>query len=371
MVEPAYIKSTTSPKLPEILGLLCCPNCAGRLQLGGDQLTCGECGRGFPVVDGILDLRNDPAAHHAFSVFEDDEAVVDQARQVGWLEAMMTATAQPRHGVNSEDRREWVLSEGRGDFRYLLPIAPDSVVLDVASGWGAVAAAFARMAGLVIAVDLHLPALQYSKIRNEQEGIRNVVYILGDVLHLPIRSNTCDFVVVNGVLQWIALSKPDHEPGVVHRKALKKVFGALKTGGKLYLAGENRYSFRNLAGARDRYTHLRWISILPRPLARVYSRLVRHKEYLEMNHSLAEIKGMLKAVGFVSQDVYFPVPNGEFFRYITRLENRDVWGYLLGNFNSHPRFGLLGRIGGRIARWIPLRVVRGVWPSFAIIAEKT
>jgi hypothetical protein len=36
-----------------VLGQLACPACLGELLLDGDKLVCVECGRSYPIVDGI------------------------------------------------------------------------------------------------------------------------------------------------------------------------------------------------------------------------------------------------------------------------------------------------------------------------------
>jgi hypothetical protein len=38
---------------PSVLGQLACPACLGELLLDGDKLVCVECGRSYPIVDGI------------------------------------------------------------------------------------------------------------------------------------------------------------------------------------------------------------------------------------------------------------------------------------------------------------------------------
>ncbi|MGA2218635.1 MAG: Trm112 family protein [Terracidiphilus sp.] len=38
---------------PIVLKWLACPACRGELSVNGERLVCAECGRAFPVVDGI------------------------------------------------------------------------------------------------------------------------------------------------------------------------------------------------------------------------------------------------------------------------------------------------------------------------------
>jgi uncharacterized protein len=36
-----------------VLDQLACPVCMGDLRLDGDSVACGNCGRAYPIVDGI------------------------------------------------------------------------------------------------------------------------------------------------------------------------------------------------------------------------------------------------------------------------------------------------------------------------------
>jgi len=38
---------------PAVLEQLACPACHGELRLEAERLSCGGCGRAYPVVDGI------------------------------------------------------------------------------------------------------------------------------------------------------------------------------------------------------------------------------------------------------------------------------------------------------------------------------
>jgi uncharacterized protein len=38
---------------PSVVSLLACPACLGALRLEEGKLLCAQCGRAFPVVDGI------------------------------------------------------------------------------------------------------------------------------------------------------------------------------------------------------------------------------------------------------------------------------------------------------------------------------
>jgi uncharacterized protein YbaR (Trm112 family) len=48
-----------------VLSQLACPACLGGLSLDDRKLVCGECGRAYPIVDGIPVLIAGRAENHA------------------------------------------------------------------------------------------------------------------------------------------------------------------------------------------------------------------------------------------------------------------------------------------------------------------
>lgn len=41
------------PISDELLAILACPKCKGEVKLDGETLVCQECGRHYPIEDGI------------------------------------------------------------------------------------------------------------------------------------------------------------------------------------------------------------------------------------------------------------------------------------------------------------------------------
>jgi hypothetical protein len=50
---PADSANRSSPFDPSVVDLLACPVCLGHLRLEEGKLLCAECGRAYPIVDGI------------------------------------------------------------------------------------------------------------------------------------------------------------------------------------------------------------------------------------------------------------------------------------------------------------------------------
>ena len=63
---PADSNSQSSASDPSVVGQLACPACLGDLRLEESKLVCAECGRAYPVLDGIPVLiagREEEAIH--------------------------------------------------------------------------------------------------------------------------------------------------------------------------------------------------------------------------------------------------------------------------------------------------------------------
>jgi uncharacterized protein YbaR (Trm112 family) len=62
MVKDAYTVDMVDEGLtPEVLALLACPVCHGALHADGSQIQCAQCGRRYPMEDGIPILLADRA----------------------------------------------------------------------------------------------------------------------------------------------------------------------------------------------------------------------------------------------------------------------------------------------------------------------
>ncbi|MGA3370848.1 MAG: Trm112 family protein [Terracidiphilus sp.] len=59
---PADSVSLPSAFDPSVVGQLACPVCLGELRLEERKLLCAECGRAYPVVDGIPVLIGEKTA---------------------------------------------------------------------------------------------------------------------------------------------------------------------------------------------------------------------------------------------------------------------------------------------------------------------
>ncbi len=85
-------------------------------------------------------------------------------------------------------------------------------VLDIATGPGYIAEAFAKAAGEVVGMDLTDAMLAIAQERTAGRGLTNIFFRTGDALHLPFEDNQFDLVVCRLALHHMT------KPGLVVRE---------------------------------------------------------------------------------------------------------------------------------------------------------
>ncbi|MBN1483921.1 MAG: class I SAM-dependent methyltransferase [Chloroflexia bacterium] len=299
------------------------------------------------------------------SIASEFQKRVELAKSQDWRAAARQFAETTSH---PEYQLEYVTNEARADFRFLLPIDGDSTVLDIGSGWGNIATAFARTCGQAFALDVSLEHLQMVQVRARQEGLSNVVPFRADATHLPIPPGSLDIALMVGVLEWVAWGRNDGAPKKLQSRALGEILDALKPGGTLYIGIENRFGFNYLLGSRDPHTGLRFITILPRVLANLYSLAARKRPYREWTYSLRDLNNLLHQAGFEDVRFLFPIPNYQNFRFIVDYAAPGTSRFVLNRLGSHARFTRWHYIAGRAASILHLE--RWLSPCFSVLARR-
>lgn len=263
---------------------------------------------------------------------------------------------------------EYICNEARADFRFLFSLPERDKILDLGSGWGTVSMAFARSATEVYALDSTLGKAQFVAIRAREEQLPNVHPVCADCLEIPFEDEYFDLVVMDGMLKWVAVGRDAQVPYDCQMRALEGIWRVLKPGGKLYIGTENRYSYKNLLGSPDLYTGLRFIALLLRPLANLYSRLLRGRDYQALTHSRGRMKAMLSQAGFERIDFFYPLPDCSNLRYILDYRDQSVSRFCLQRLRVHPRFTIFHYVLGKIGLALGLGVA--ISPCFGIVAER-
>jgi len=295
--------------------------------------------------------------------------VLGVAEEEGWVKGVDHYIATT-HPTDNDFLREYACNEERANWRFLLSLSPDSKVLDLGSGWGATAVALSRAASKVVALDATYENLRFIDIRCQQENITNVVPVNTDIVryaHLPLPDNYFDLVVMVRVLEWMGDAQPEANGLETQKSVLGKIRRTLKPNGKLYLAIENRFGFTYFLGKPDEHTNLRFVTLLPRGLADIYSRIVRKKPYRTYTHSRNGLRHLLRECGFSKMEFYSPIPYYINPRYYVSLESSEAFDYLLDQIlRSHPKMNAMTCALGRLA--VRLGLLRSFSPTFAVIA---
>jgi ubiquinone/menaquinone biosynthesis C-methylase UbiE len=147
----------------------------------------------------------------------------DEMRQVG------TDYASEAE-VETYDRRMSEVRDVAAENRAILdglPLGPESVLLEIGTGTGALARAAAARCRRVVAVDVSAMMLQYARRRAEREGLANLEFVHAGFLTYASPPATVDAVVTGLALH--------HLPDLWKAVALERIRGWLKPGGILCL----------------------------------------------------------------------------------------------------------------------------------------
>ena len=297
-----------------------CPKCLLPLERSSNGMACQNCGQ-IANWDGLIMDFSTQDLYWSYIPRPLANQLVESAKTEGAdsaLEKVLT-------GVDYKDFLIRMLDERRGDFRFVLPTAPRGCILDLGSGWGANTLALSQQFQTVVAVDGTKENLRFSACRIRDAGRSNVHFVSCDPLEtvqLPFREGVFDAVILSGVLEWIGTGSPDNSPRELQLRLLRQLKRLLKPNGCLYLGIENRYYALYWFGKPDPHARFPFLSVLPRKLADLVSRLVKGKPYRTYIYSYRGLKKLLREAGYPKTEFYTPVPSYHEPRAVLPLENK-------------------------------------------------
>jgi SAM-dependent methyltransferase len=358
--------------------LLVCPACKTTLIHLNESLMCPACETHFPIREGIPSFARGNFYWNEIPRPE-MQKVIETAKTQGWQRAIYDVLNPAGSEVHAT-----VGDERRADWKYLLPLSPESRVLDLGCGWGAAALALAEICGQVVAMDATWERVHFLDIRRCQQGIDNLYPLHGgDTLTFPFPEGYFDLVVLVGVLEWFGESYPDLPPHKAQLKALCNLRSLLKPGGHLYIAIENRFGYDYLMGRPD-HNGIPFVGLLPRPLADWVSRRRTGRPFRTYQYSLWGYRKLLRAAGFEQIQFYGDLPQYRHPHFYIPLQGSHIFHYFLTHLWEAFKQGTPGRASeyrrayrlADVGLWITrsLRVIglaRYVVPGFSIIAQRT
>lgn len=180
----------------------------------------------------------------------------------------------------------------------------DAHVLDLGCGTGGISRAVSKRCSALTVCDIARGSLTNGL---EQSVCERTFGCQVDAATLPFAADTYDVVIMNGVLEWVP-DASDENPRARQLQTLEEVARVLRPGGLLYLGIETRFYLAWLAGWPD-HSGLRFISPLPRPVAHLYSRLVRGRQYGNYLYTVNGYRRLLEAAGFKDVDPASALPS--------------------------------------------------------------
>lgn len=306
-----------------------CPHCKRELIENSINLRCPQCLREFKSSNGIYSF-NEYAFYWNQIPHEKMVKLNEIAEQKGWKTAIDTIIKNNE----VEYFYNYIVDETRADWHFMLPIKSDDMILDIGCGWGAVYIQLSRYYKNIIGADTTRDTLEFLKIRADQEGIEQSTLIHIDPLDygsLPFPDSHFDFVIMNGLLEWVGTSRLDLSPEECQKIALEEVKRILKPSGKLYIGIENRLSYTCFLSVP---THsIRFADVMPRKMADVICKMLGKKDgFRTYTYSYWGYKKLLKKSGFDNIDFYFPFPSYRDPFNIFHENDRVGLNYFINNF---------------------------------------
>lgn len=297
-----------------------CPKCSGKLKREESAYFCEACNRGWVVTGGIPRFADSEVK---WSVFDPEVAdkVTELAEEKSWQEAIDTYS-----NTIGKYTLGYIKNESRADWHVILPLGPDTTVLDIGSGWGNIAISMSRWCKNIYCGDVSMRNLRLLRTRIRDRDIHNVEtfqYEPNAFLKLPFSDASIDVALLNGVLEWMGAADIDASPDRVQLEALKEIRRVLKPQGVLYIGIENRYSVSTLRGQRI-HGELPFVGLLPRFISNFITKAVTGKPHRTFIYTLFGYRRLLRKAGFTDVDFFLPYPSYHDPNYLVPLKHAWV-----------------------------------------------
>jgi SAM-dependent methyltransferase len=283
---------------------ICCPACKAdlvRVTAGDPALRCVACGRTYPVVLDIPDLRlfSDPFIDMAgdrakgqrigeqlaqrdflgmVDFYYSISADVPPAQAKQFTAALLGAEARARTAL-----RVWQAAARSGP-------SHEGVLLDVGCGSGPLLVAAAQSFRQVVGVDIAFRWLVVAQKRLEEAGLRAPL-ICACAEALPFPDQSVDCVAYQSVLEHLRDQS----------QAAAEAFRVLRASGRVFVATPNRFSV-----GPDPHLGVWGGSVLPTRWVAAYARRIGvvppHRQLV----SAAQLGALLRAAGFRRPRVFLP-----------------------------------------------------------------
>jgi len=353
-----------------------CPSCHKKLNDYNEYLECEKCKKKYSITSGIVDFRNSDSYWCNVSREKINEVIRESRKSKNWFETAMKLIPE---------YVDHIAPYSRADAQFLWPIKSDSIVLDAGAMWGGLTIPLSQNSKFVYAVDQTLETLEFLNTRIEQSEIKNIKTVATPLSKLPFPDEYFDVIILNGVLEWVALEdsvvleehwtnkrnkilKHKINPKLMQIDVLLELNRILKKDGSLCLSIENAFGWPYLLGVwRDDHMNLLFTSFLPRFIANYISKKKLNCEYRTYTYSQYGLEKILEKAGFLKNKFYGAFEHYINPRYIIPFEeikkNKDKVLPI-----NHPKSnGFLNYLG----KLFPSFLLKYISPSFIVVANKS
>ncbi len=345
--------------IEDVFGFVC-PECLAEVRPSGTVLECSTCQLIYPIVDGIPVFAQSSESQYGTIAREDVSGIIRLCEEHGW-EKGLAAFLESQPLAKADFLARYMFPEARAGGKLLLNLDTSARVLDLGCGSGTLTVNLARSVSEVIGVDAGLSQLRLVYLRAKEAGLCNLRLVCaGDRQHLPFPAESFDIVFLNGVLEWVGCNRPGN-PRDLQRGFLADVHRVLKADGEIYIGIENRLGHPYLRGGRDEHTSMRFVTVVPRPIANLLSLWQTGKPYRVYTYSRMGYRKLLREAGFSISHFYLPRPN---YRIISELVDGEPRSKLEGGFR------IKNHLKGLQNHWVKARLYPYLAHSYVIIAAK-
>ncbi len=352
--------SELTERIPKDLPTFVCPECLGTIRPTTGGLECFACGLQFSVAEGIPLFAQETESQYGTIARDHLLRIIALCKEQGWERGLRTfLDSLPL--AKADFLARYIIPEARAAGKLLLNLDPSAKVLDLGCGSGTLSINLARSVDQVVSVDRGLSQLNLVRLRAKEAGLTNLRLVCaGDRVHLPFPAESFDLVILNGVLEWVGSSRPGN-PRALQKAFLMEVNRVLKPEGQVYIGIENRMGYLYLMGARDEHTSIRFVTVMPRPLANLSSLWQTGKPYRVYTYSRWGYRKLLRQAGFLASHIHVPRPHYRDFDEILDGERKTKLDH---------GFRLKSHLKGPESQWLKARFYRTLAHSFVIIAGK-
>lgn len=349
----------------DLTKFLACPSCGNKINILKTEWTCSVCANRWPIdSDGVLRMTQDD-----YSFSADRREMEDLLAELRTIPAGSLEIEKERLEKRYKDfDYDYCLNPWRADWTYLGNFS-NKTIMDLGCGYGGVSIPVAgRQPRSQISVDLTLERVKFLSIVAKKRGVKGIIPVHGNALHIPVSPGSIDSVMMVGLLEYAAGFYHDKNIPAGERQVnfLKNVRSILSDLGEVWVGIENQLSPIHFFG-RTYHGEIPFTPLLPKWLANLIHLKVRKKPYETLLWTRQGYRRLFHAAGLENARIYYAFPNYKNPRFISSTDQKAVISHYLANRAERTR---KQRIILRAASVLDKARLAGIFcPSFFIKAS--